>query len=95
MPASAKSAQRSETINLRVSRAQKTLIDEAASVVGRNRSEFMLDAASREAESVLVDRRYFSLTAEDFKRFIEELDKPAKPNPRLRRLLKSKPPWEN
>jgi uncharacterized protein (DUF1778 family) len=94
MPASIKSAQRSQTINLRISRAQKTLIDEAASAVGRNRTEFMLDAASREAEAVLVDRRYFQLGREDFDRFVEALDKPPSSNPRLRRLLRSRAPWD-
>jgi uncharacterized protein (DUF1778 family) len=52
---------RSENINLRVSRAQKSLIDRAAHALGRNRSDFMLETACREAESVLLDRRYFKL----------------------------------
>jgi uncharacterized protein (DUF1778 family) len=51
---------RGETINLRVSQRQKIVIDRAAAALGRNRSDFMLDAASREAESVLLDRRYFA-----------------------------------
>jgi uncharacterized protein (DUF1778 family) len=53
---------RSENINLRVSRAQKSLIDRAAHALGRNRSDFMLETACREAESALLDRRYFALT---------------------------------
>jgi len=94
MPESAIDTQRSETINLRVSRAQKALIDEAARALGRNRSDFMLDAAAREAEAVLLDRRYFPLPAEEFKRFLNLLDKPPKPNKKLRRLLTSTPPWD-
>jgi uncharacterized protein (DUF1778 family) len=94
MPESAIETQRSETINLRVSRAQKALIDEAARALGRNRSDFMLDAASREAEAVLLDRRYFPLPAEEFKRFFELLDKPPKPNKKLRLLLTTRAPWE-
>ena len=94
MPESAIDAQRSETINLRVSRAQKALIDEAARALGRNRSDFMLDAASREAEAVLLDRRYFTLPADEFKRFLELLDKPPKPNKKLRLLLTTRAPWE-
>jgi uncharacterized protein (DUF1778 family) len=92
MPA-ADRAQRSHTINLRISRAQKALIDQAAEALGRNRSEFMLDAAAREAESVLLDRRYFSLEPEQFSRFVRLLDQPPVPNSRLRRLLKNSPPW--
>jgi uncharacterized protein (DUF1778 family) len=94
MPESAIETQRSETINLRVSRAQKALIDEAARALGRNRSDFMLDAASREAEAVLLDRRYFPLPAEEFKRLFELLDKPPKPNKKLRLLLTTRAPWE-
>ena len=54
---------RGETLNLRATRKQKALIDQAAEALGRSRSDFMLDIACREAESVLLDRRYFSLSA--------------------------------
>ncbi len=85
---------RAETINLRASRKQKVLIDRAAEALGRSRSDFMLDAACREAESVLLDRRYFTLSEEAFKRFTRILDSPLKDNPRLRRLLRTKAPWD-
>lgn len=85
---------RDETINLRASQQQKALIDRAADALGRNRSDFMLETVCREAESVLLDRRYFALSGEDFKRFISILDKPPAANSRLRRLLKTKAPWE-
>lgn len=85
---------RGESINLRISRSQKDLIDRAAQALGRNRSDFMLDAACREAEDVLLDRRYFALSDEAFKRFMANLDKPPASNPRLARLLKEKAPWD-
>ncbi len=85
---------RDETINLRASQRQKALIDRAADALGRNRSDFMLETACREAESVLLDRRYFVLTSEEFKRFTSMLDKPPASNARLRRLLKTRAPWE-
>ncbi|HEY6272819.1 MAG TPA: DUF1778 domain-containing protein [Terriglobales bacterium] len=85
---------RGENINLRVSQAQKSLIDRAAQALGRNRSDFMLETACREAESVLLDRRYFALPAEEFKRFTAMLDKPPASNPRLARLLRTKASWE-
>jgi uncharacterized protein (DUF1778 family) len=52
------------------------LIDRAAEAVGKNRSEFMLDAATREATMVLLDRRLFQLDARAFKRFAAALDAP-------------------
>ena len=60
---------RGENINLRVSRSQKTLIDRAAGALGRSRSDFMLEAACRAAESALLDRRFFELDDAAFRRF--------------------------
>jgi uncharacterized protein (DUF1778 family) len=85
---------RDETINLRASQGQKALIDRAAAALGRKRTDFMLESACKEAEAVLLDRRYFSLSAEDFKRFMTMLDKPPADNPNLRRLLETRAPWE-
>ncbi|MGA7944090.1 MAG: DUF1778 domain-containing protein, partial [Candidatus Sulfotelmatobacter sp.] len=85
---------RDENINLRASRSQKTLIDRAADALGRNRSDFMLETACREAEAVLLDRRYFALPSEEFKRFTAMLDKSPANNAKLRRLLRTKAPWE-
>ena len=86
-------AQRGETINLRASQRQKLLIDRAAQALGRSRSDFMIDTACREAESILLDRRYFSLSEDEFKQFAAMLDCPPRDNPRLRRLLQTKAPW--
>ena len=85
---------RDETINLRATQTQKALIDRAADALGRNRSEFMLETVCREAEAVLLDRRYFALPDGDFKRFTAMLDKPPANNARLARLLKTKAPWD-
>src|SRR5438309_3739736 len=85
---------RGETINLRASRKQKFLIDRAAEALGRTRSDFMLDTACREAESVLLERRYFAVSGDVFKRFLAVLDNPPKDNPKLRRLLQSRAPWD-
>jgi uncharacterized protein (DUF1778 family) len=87
-------AGRGETINLRASGQQKHLIDRAAEALGRSRSDFMLSTACREAESVLLDRCYFELSAEAFKRFANLLDHPPKDNPGLRLLLQTKAPWD-
>jgi uncharacterized protein (DUF1778 family) len=85
---------RGETINLRASQKQKVLIDRAAAALGRSRSDFMLETACREAEAVLLDRRYFVLSDEKFRAFKAMLDRPPKDNPKLRRLLRTKAPWE-
>jgi uncharacterized protein (DUF1778 family) len=89
---------RAETINLRAIQKQKAMIDRAAEVLGRSRSEFMLEAACREAEMVLLDCRYFRLSPEAFKRFTAVLDKLPASNlnkqPKLRHLIRFRAPWE-
>jgi uncharacterized protein (DUF1778 family) len=85
---------RDVAINLRAHRRQRALIDRAAEAVGKNRSDFMLDGACREADAVLLDRRFFLLDDKSYRRFIAALDKPPADNPRLRRLLASKAPWD-
>ena len=85
---------RNESINLRVSKREKTLIDRAAKLLDRSRSDFMLEAACREAEALLLDQNHFSLSEEKLKRFMAMLDEPPSDNVKLRKLLESKAPWE-
>jgi uncharacterized protein (DUF1778 family) len=94
MPGTKNATSRGETINLRASQRQKTLIDRAAETLGRSRSDFMLETACREAETVLLDRRYFVASEEAFKQFTKMLDRPPASNPKLRRLLRTKAPWD-
>lgn len=85
---------RNEIINLRASRRQKELIDQAAELLDRTRSDFMLEAACREAQALLVDQTHFSLPEAKFKRFMAALDRSPKDNPKLRQLLRSTAPWD-
>ena len=85
---------RGVTINLRADARKRSLIDRAAQRLGKNRSEFMLEAACREATEVLLDQRFFLLDEKAYKRFTAALDKPPAENKRLRRLLLSKAAWE-
>jgi len=85
---------RGVTINLRADEAKRSLIDRAAERLGKNRSEFMLEAACREATAVLLDQRFFLLDEKAFNRFTAALDKSPAENPRLRRLLLTKARWE-
>jgi uncharacterized protein (DUF1778 family) len=87
-------ATRTRVINLRTDEARRALIDRAAEAVGKDRTEFMLDAATREAQSVLLDRQFFQLDDAVFRRFSRALEAPPSDNPRLRRLLARRAPWE-
>jgi uncharacterized protein (DUF1778 family) len=85
---------RNEIINLRVSKKEKTLIDRAAKLLDRSRSDFMLEAACREAEALLLDQNHFSLSEEKFRRFMAMLNTSPSDNLKLKNLLESKAPWE-
>ncbi|MUH00118.1 DUF1778 domain-containing protein [Scytonema sp. UIC 10036] len=85
---------RDVTINIRVHRAQRDLIDRAAEALGKNRSDFMLETVCREAEAVLLDRRLFIVDDEQFQQFVELLNAPPLANENLRQLLTTKAPWE-
>ncbi len=82
------------SINLRTDARSRDLIDLAAEALGKNRSEFMLEAARREATEVILDRRLFLLDDQAFRRFTTALDALPTENPRLRRLLRTRAPWE-
>jgi uncharacterized protein (DUF1778 family) len=86
--------QEAVSINIRAKARQRDLIDKAAERLGRSRSEFMLDAACRQAEDVLLDQAFFSVDAGTFAKFQALLDQPLPPTDKLRRLLKTKAPWE-
>ena len=83
------------TISIRAKAGQRDLIDQAADRLGRNRSDFMLAAACRRAEDVLLVQTYFVLDSERMAAFQAMLDKPPAPGDRLRRLLNAPAPWKS
>ena len=84
---------RDAAINLRALPEQRELIDKAAQLLGKNRSDFMLDAACDKAQSVLLDQVFFSLDADKFRQFNKLLDAQPARNAGLERLMAVKPPW--
>lgn len=85
---------RQTTINLRASTARRALIDQAAEVLGKSRTDFMLDAASEKARQVLLDRTVFALDAERFRTFARILETPMANNKAAKKLLQRKAPWD-
>ncbi|MCQ8180987.1 DUF1778 domain-containing protein [Methylomonas sp. LW13] len=82
------------SINIRAKVRQRDIIDQAAERLGRSRSDFMLEAACRAAEDVLLDQAFFAVDEGAFAQFQALLDQPLPPTDKLRRLLKTKAPWE-
>ena len=84
---------RDAAIKLRALPEQRDLIDYAAHLLGKNRSEFMLEAACDKAQSVVLDQVFFRLDERKFQQFTALLDAPPTAKPGLERLLAVKAPW--
>ncbi len=82
------------SINLRIETNTRQLIDDAATILGKTRTEFMIDSARRQAIDVLLDQRLFVLNSERYDAFMNALDNPPAPGPKLRSLLRRMPAWQ-
>jgi uncharacterized protein (DUF1778 family) len=85
---------RDVTINIRAKQNQRDVIDRAAEVQGKSRSEFMLESSYQKAQEVLLERSFFGLDELKFKQFVALLDAPPTRDEKLRTLLKTKAPWD-
>ena len=83
-----------ETLNLRIKPEERSLIDRAARARGKNRTDFVLDAARSAAEEALLDQTLISVSPEAYARFLARLDAPPQPNERLRKTMQATAPWE-
>ncbi len=85
---------RREALNLRIQPKVRELIDQAAELAGKNRTDFVLDAARRAAEDTLLDRTVFTVSPKAYRQFLKRLDAPPRPNKRLLKSLRTRAPWE-
>ena len=82
------------TITMRLPAQTRELIDQAAATVDQSRTEFVLESARARAVDVLLNQRVFHLDAAASRAFVEALDEPPAPLEALRRVVKSRAPWE-
>ncbi len=82
-----------DTLNLRIKPDERNLIDRAAKLRGKNRTDFVLDAARAAAEDAVLDQTIMHATPEAYAAFLERLDAPPAPNERLRKTMRAKLPW--
>ncbi|MGC9271942.1 DUF1778 domain-containing protein [Acidiphilium sp.] len=90
----AKPTNRRETLNLRIKPDDRGLIDRAAALTGKSKTDFVLEAARRAAEEALLDRTLFIATPDASEAFRARLDEPPRPNARLQRSMQTRPPWK-
>jgi uncharacterized protein (DUF1778 family) len=79
---------------LRIKPEERDLIDMAAKAKGKNRTDFILEAARNAAEETLLDRTIFSVSPEAYAEFVALLDAPPQPNERLRKTMQTPAPWD-
>ena len=93
MTTKAKAARR-ETLNVRVKSEDRNLIDRAARLLGKSRTDFLLESARQAAQDALLDQTLFKVSPSIYAEFVARLDAPPAPNDRLRRTMTTPTPWE-
>jgi uncharacterized protein (DUF1778 family) len=94
MATTPKQATPRDTLNLRIKPELRGLIDRAAELAGKNRTDFVLEAARRAAEDALLDRTVFSVSPKAYAQFMKKLDAQPQPNDRLHRAMQAKGTWD-
>lgn len=83
-----------ESLNIRIGHELNDLIERAARLVGSNRTGFILGAARRAAQDVLLDRSTVLMRSGAFRKFVARVNATPRPNKRLIRSMRTPAPWE-
>ena len=89
-----KAERKEHPISMRLPEADIAMIDRAAGLRGRSRTDFVRDAAVRAAEEVLMEHRLIRMTPEGFADFMSALSAPAGSVPEMVELMRRPAPWE-
>lgn len=81
-------------LSMRMPKDDIAIIDRAATMRGRTRTDFVRDAAVRAAEEVILERTLIRMTPDAFKAFADSLDEPAVLVPEIVEIMQRKAPWE-
>ncbi len=84
---------RDAAINLRAFPEQRDLIDHAAKLLSKNRSDFMLEAACSAAQAVVLDQIFSVRMPRSSASSTHLLDAPPSHNPGFERLMAVMAPW--
>mgnify|MGYP000642955758 FL=1 len=87
------SSTKTRRLDLRLTEEQDALIRRAAEQDARSISDFVLSAATLEAQRRLADQRFFILNEEDHARFEEILEASPTDDPKLRKLFDRPSPF--
>ena len=81
-------------LSMRLPEADVAVIDRAASLRGRSRTDFVREAAVRAAEEVVLERALVRMSEEGFAAFAAAVAAPAEPVPQLVELFRRNAPWD-
>jgi uncharacterized protein (DUF1778 family) len=81
-------------LSMRLGESDLAIIDRAAALHGRSRTDFVRTAAVRAAEEVLMERALIRMSPEGFAAFRDAIDAPPAPVEELVELLRRPAPWE-
>jgi uncharacterized protein (DUF1778 family) len=81
-------------ISMRLPEADIAMIDRAAGLRGRSRTDFVREAAVRAAEEVVMENRLIRMSPEGFDAFLAVLSAPAVAVPEMAELIRRTAPWE-
>ncbi len=80
-------------VSLRFRDSDLSLIDRAASLRGRSRTEFMRDAAMREAEEIVLQSAIVQQTSDAFAQFAAAIEARPRQVSALVKLFATRAPW--
>lgn len=83
-----------EALNIRIKPEERNLIDRAAKVRGKNRTDFILDAVRSAAEEALYNQTIILTRPEAYEKFLAQLDMQPSPNTRLLKTMQTPAPWD-
>jgi uncharacterized protein (DUF1778 family) len=81
-------------LSMRLPEQDLAIIDRAADLRGRSRTDFVREAAVRAAEEVLLEQSVVRLDPADFEAFKAALDASPAAVPEMVELLKRRTPWQ-
>ena len=87
------STAKTQRLELRLTEEQNILIRSAATYTSRSISDFVLSAATLEAQRRLADQRLFLMDDEQYARFEEILEASPTDDPKLRKLFDRPSPF--
>ncbi len=88
-------ARKDHPLSMRLPESDIAIIDRAANLRGRSRTDFVREAAVRAAEEAIMESAPIRMSPAGFKAFVAAISGPAKPVPEMVALFKRKAPWDS